>query len=66
MTSLAKRKSAGKATESAGMMLSSLSVLQESVMNGDDRKARTSFAATASALEDFVDAIGMKSEIKGL
>ena len=66
LTSLAKRKSAGKATESAGMMLSSLSVLQESVMNGDDRKAKTSFAATASALEDFVDAIGMKSEIKGL
>merc|ERR1712216_93757 len=33
LTSLAKRKSAGKASEPAGMMLSFLDVLQKSVMN---------------------------------
>ncbi|QDZ24179.1 hypothetical protein HOP50_12g67160 [Chloropicon primus] len=66
LTSLARRKSAGKAEEPAGMMLSSLSVLQQSVMNGDDRKARSSFAATASAMQEFVDAVGMTGSIKGL
>merc|ERR1712087_291988 len=66
LTSLAKRKSAGKASEPAGMMLSSLDVLQKSVMNGDDKKAKNSYAATAEAMENFISAVGMTDSIKGL
>jgi len=66
LTSLAKRKSAGKASEPAGMMLSFLDVLQKSVMNGDDKKAKNSYAATAEAMENFISAVGMTDSIKGL
>ncbi len=66
LTALAKRKAAGKAEEPAGMMLSSLDVLQTSLQNSDDKKARVAFSATAAALEDFIAAIGMSGDIKGL
>merc|ERR1712159_185263 len=66
LTSLAKRKSAGAASEPAGMMLSSLQVLQTSLMNSDDKKAKVAYSATASAMEDFIAAVGMKGSIKGL
>merc|ERR1712193_487903 len=54
------------ASEPAGMMRSSLEVLQTSLMNSDDKKAKVAYSATASAMEDFIAAVGMKGSIKGL